>query len=132
MLRAVTAGLICLILGIQSSKKLDKRVYALRVWQQTLDKISTQCACLRLPPADILQDVPQQRDALTPEEQAWIEECLQAVLHGTQEEQERQLRYVIKRMEKALERAEEKQKQDAKLFLSLGLLGGLCILLLCL
>ena len=49
-----------------------------------------------------------------------------------QEEQERQLRYVIKRMEKALERAEEKQKQDAKLFLSLGLLGGLCIFLLCL
>lgn len=133
MLRAVIAGLICLAAGVHASQRLNGRVCALRSWQRALEKISTQCACLRLSPKDMLQELPKSHQTeLTREEKDWIAECLQTVLNGTQEEQERQLRYAIKRLEQALQTAEEKQKQDAKLFVSLGLLGGLCIFLLCL
>lgn len=136
MLRAVMAGLICLMCGLQAAHRLSGRVQALGAWQQALEKLNTQCICLRLPPTEILQNALGEqgisREYLTQEERGWIDDCLQAVLNGTQEEQERQLSYACRQMEQTLAQAQIKQRKDGGLFASLGLLGGLCIFLLCL
>lgn len=138
MLRAVTAGLICFLAGVSASQRLNQRVGDLCIWLQALERLSMQCACLRLPPAEMLQnalgDKPcdPEKYLLTREERAGIEACLKSVLNDTQEQQLRQLQYVIRQMEEALSQAQAKQNQDAKLFGSLGLLGGLCVFLLCL
>lgn len=138
MLRAVTAGLICLLAGVSASQRLGRRVCDLKSWLQALQRLSTQCTCLRLPPAEMLQNAlgDRSRDLekylLTQDERSGIEACLCSMLNDTQEQQMRQLQYVIRQMEEALSQAQDRQNQDAKLFCSLGLLGGLCIFLLCL
>lgn len=138
MLRAVTAGLICFLAGVSASQRLSRRVCDLKTWLQVLDRLSTQCACLRLPPSEMLQnalgDMPRdpQKYLLTREECAGIEACIKSVLNDTQEQQLRQLQYVIRQLEEALTRAQMKQTQDARLYGSLGLLGGLSVFLLCL
>ena len=138
MLRAVTAGLICFLAGVSASQRLNQRVRDLRIWLQALERLAAQCACLRLPPGEMLQNAlgDRTRDLkkylLTHEECAGIEACLKSVLNDTQEQQLRQLQYVIRQLEEALAQAQMKQNQDAGLFGSLGLLGGLCVFLLCL
>lgn len=136
MLRAVTAGLICLMCGLEAAQRLNGRVRELRQWQTVLDKLSTQCACLRLAPDEMLQNALNGRSVtqeyLTREERGWIDDCRKSIYDGTQEEQERQLRYAMRQLEQALAQAQEKQRRDGRLYASLGLTGGLCLFLLCL
>lgn len=131
------AGLACCIWGIYASQRLMRRTGDLRLWLDALESMQTQCSCLRLTPKEVLQNALGKQAAepaqylLTREEQAVINACLQSVMNDTKEQQERQLQYAIRRFETARVQAEKRQMQDAKLFVSLGVLGGLCVFLLC-
>lgn len=151
MLRAIMAGLVCLILGLQAALRLGRRAQALRTWHHVLESISAHCAGLSLPPGEILrlsaENMPGidalcehpagveeylQGFALTREERTLIEESLHALFDGTHQQQERQIQYACKRLEQRLLQAEEKQRQDAKLYGMLGVFGGLSVFLVCL
>ena len=137
MLRAVMAFLACFAMGLGAAQQLERRTKALRGWHSVLESMGAQCTCLRLSPKEMLRNALGDSKAapdkylLTREERQLIEACMQTLYEGTQEQQERQFKYALLRFEQLLFKAEEKQERDAKLFGTLGLLGGLCIFLLC-
>lgn len=146
MLRAVTAGLLCLLSGIAAAQRLSQRERTMRYWYLTLENLRAHCACLCLPPEELWQmsvgntslpaSIERAREEilqapLKKDEKSLLCLCLQALLEGTQEQQERQLKYACAFFEKRLAQAEEKQRQDAKLYGMLGVFGGLCIFLVC-
>ena len=147
MLRAVTAGLLCLLSGVAAAQRLSQRERTLRYWHLALENLRAHCACLCLPPKDLWQmsventplpvSVESAREAirdapLKKDEKSLLCMCIETLLDGTQEQQERQLKYACAFFEKRLAQAEEKQRQDAKLYGMLGVFGGLCIFLVCL
>ena len=146
MLRAMTAGILCLLTGFFAAQRLSQRVQLLRQWCFVLENLCANCACLRLPPEEIWQmsagntqfsqDPEEAKRALAAmhllkEEKALLSICLETLLDGTQEQQLRQMEHTCGFFEKRLSLAEEKQRQDSKLYGMLGVFGGLCIFLVC-
>ena len=137
MLRALTAGGICLMAGIERAQQLRKRARVLRAWHCALENLSASCACLRLPPEENWRSAVMQAGAETDasvlgeEECALIAMCQKALYDGMPEQQERQLRYASSRFAQLALAAQEKQDRDAGLYMSIGLLGGLCVFLMC-
>lgn len=145
MLRAVTAGLLTLLSGILAAQRVSQRARMLRLWCTALESMRSHCICLRLPPEEIWQlsageaglplaveKAESEICLLTKEEKTLLSACRKILFDGTQEQQKRQFEYACTFFEKRLARAEEKQRQDAKLYATLGIFGGLCIFLVCL
>lgn len=146
MLRAIAAGILCFLTGLFAAQRLSQRVQLLRQWCFVLENLRANCACLRLPPEEIwqlsaentqfskdLEGVKKELAALPllKEENALLLICLETLLDGTQEQQLRQMEHACGFFEKRLSLAEEKQRQDGKLYGMLGVFGGLCIFLVC-
>ena len=72
----------------------------------------------------------RQDNILSSAEKALIGQCYAAMIDGTPDQQEMQLRYAAERFRALTLQAENKQQKDAKLYGTLGLLGGLCIFLI--
>ena len=136
MLRAVTAGVICLLAGVTEAQRLGRRARVLRAWSSAFESMRAMNAGLRLPPMQIWQKATAEYGAegqdgsLSSGEQELIGQCYAAMLDGTIEQQEAQLRYAAERFRALTQQAENKQQKDAKLYGTLGLLGGLCIFLM--
>lgn len=136
MLRAVTAGVICLLAGVTEAQRLGQRVRALRAWSGAFESMRAMNSGLRLPPLQIWHKAAaehgaeQQNSMLTAGEKELIGQCCAAMLDGTIEQQEMQLRYAAERFRTLTQQAETKQQKDAKLYGVLGLLGGLCVFLM--
>ena len=137
MLRALTAGCICLVAGIERARQLCERAKTLRAWQCALENLGASCAYLRLPPEENWRSaiaqagVDMDASVLTKEERMLLVQCQKAVYDGTPQQQERQLRDAAARFAQLLKSAQEKQEKDAGLYASIGLLGGLCVFLMC-
>ena len=136
MLRAVTAGMICLLVGVTESQRLCCRVRALRAWTGAIESMRAMNAGLRMPPMEIWQKAvaehgaERQDNILSSAEKALIGQCYAAMIDGTPDQQEMQLRYAAERFRALTLQAEKKQQKDAKLYCTLGMLGGLCIFLI--
>ena len=72
----------------------------------------------------------QQNSILSSGEKELIGQCYAAMIDGTPDQQEMQLRYAAERFRALTLQAEKKQQKDAKLYCTLGMLGGLCIFLI--
>jgi len=140
MLRAVAAGVVCLVSGWQAGLRLTQRAEQLQAWQQAIDSMHTYCGCLRLSPDEIIArstahmsaSVREEAHLLTPLEQTLIKACYHVVFNGTQEEQLRQLDFARLRLQHYAENAAEKSRRDARLYTLLGVFGGMCAFLVCL
>lgn len=145
MLRAVTAGLLALLSGVTAAQQVSQRARTLRQWRTALENMRCYCICSRLQPEEIWRlsageaGLPPETEKaeseillLTKEEKTLLSACLKTLFDGTQEQQTRQFEYACAFFEKRLAQAEEKHRQDAKLYATLGVFGGLCIFLVCL
>lgn len=140
MLRAIAAGVSCLLLGLCAGRRLLRRAHRLQEWQQAMENMRTYAVCRRLPPEEMIRlsmahfsnDAPYETDPLLEKrEKELIAACLHAVLHATQEEQKRQLDFALEQFAHFVCTAEEKSGKDARLYAMLGVWGGLCIFLMC-
>lgn len=155
MLAALSAA-ACAGLGAWAGLRLARRDVRLRRWQQALLSVRAACAYARMPPARAVlagaAHIPQlktlsermesgdaaladplcglARDTLlTPAERAVLLSCWEALLRGDALEQQQAFDYALARFEAFCACAERARERNARLYVTLGCLGGACIFL---
>ena len=136
MIKALSAGAVCLVMGCAAAVRLAQRASALRSMHGALAQMETYCQCLRMPPDDIIAAVmtflpAQNRSELmqamenlpfTKEEKQLVRSVCNALYEASSEAQVRCVSFAARRFEELLCIAREKQGRDAKLYTSLGFL----------
>ena len=145
MLRAMTAGAVCLVMGCASAMRLSHRSLALRSMHAALARMETYCRCLRMTPDEIVKasmtflpaenrgEVMEKTEKLpfTKEERELVKAACDALYDASREAQVQCISFAEQRFCELLKSAQEKQSRDAGLYASLGFFGGLCVFLMC-
>ena len=154
---AVILGAVCLCLGASASARLRLRAACLRAWQRSLLAMHAACAYQRATCAQVLRAGASARpellpiaravettgaDAavlfarrgkdrlLRPEEEGVLREVMSAVAGGDRSEIGAALDYALERFGEFCRAGEKKRDADAAMYVTLGLLLGVCVFLI--
>lgn len=157
MLTAVVMGVGCVCAGCWAGLCLRQRAAHLRAWQRALANMLAACAYARSNSAQVLRAGAAEIETLLPiaravelegadaavlfermeksgflrqEEQQALLAVMRALAGGGREEQAAALRFAMERFASFCERSEKKRDADAQMYMTLGLLGGLCMFLI--
>ena len=151
MLRAIGAGAAWVALGVYAERALVRKREQLQAWLMAMKTIEIHCTCARETPREMLhagaayvkllddiapvQTQQEQKELLekagVPSDvRAVIAPALRAVMNGSQAEQAEHVRLAVSQLEMLLGTAREKCERNAKLYMSLGVWGGLCAALM--
>ncbi|MBQ7455457.1 MAG: stage III sporulation protein AB [Clostridia bacterium] len=150
-------GGLCACLGISAAWRLRARTACLRAWQRSFAAMHAACAYRRATCAQVLRagaaDRPllsaaaraveisgadagrlfrqeEQERLLRPEEKTVIVNALRAVSSGSREEMGEALAYAAERFSHFCEQSEKKRDANARMYLTLGVLSGVCVFLI--
>lgn len=154
---AVMLAALCVLLGLSAAYRLRSRNLYLRAWQRALLSMRAACAYARSSPGQILRAGAAEVGELLPlarrvetegadaeavfsarpqdrrlksEEYQVILGSLRALAHGGREEIAQALEYALERFGDFCARCDQKRREDEKLYLTLGILSGVCIFLI--
>ncbi len=157
MLAAVVMGAGCVCAGLWAGLRLRRRAAHLRAWQQALTNMHAACAYARSNSAQVLRAGAAEIGELLPiaraveldgadaavlfermeksvflhqEEQQVLLSVMRALAGGGREEQASALRFALDRFAVFCEKSETKRDADAQMYITLGLLGGMCVFLI--
>ena len=151
MLRGLIACAVCVALGMAAGGELSRKLQALRMWHAALQVMHVRCACARETPQETLragavhaktlesiadmrnmEEIRQalHKEPLPKEAVGVIVSSVQTVLNGSAQEQAQSLSFACAQLERMCAAAQEKHDRDAVLHVKLGVLGGLCMLLI--
>ena len=154
---AVILAALCALLGMTAAWRLRSRNLYLRAWQRALLSMRAACAYARSSTGQILRAGGAEADFLAPiarrvetegadaealfsalprdrrlknEEYQVIGSCLTALSHGGREEIAQALDFALERFGDFCARSDRKRQEDEKLYLTLGILSGVCVFLI--
>ena len=154
---ALIPSALCALLGLMAAYRLRARTQYLRAWQRALLTMGSACAYARASAGQILRagaaEVPslapiarrvetegadaeslfaaQSRDRrLKGEEYQVLQGVLHALAHGSREEIGQAVAYAQRRFDDFCARCDQKRREDEKLYLTLGILSGVCVFLI--
>ncbi|MBQ9197316.1 MAG: hypothetical protein IJ157_08730 [Clostridia bacterium] len=156
MFGALTAALACALLGIWAAHSLRARSRMLRAWQRALAGMYASCAYARADSAQILRagayEIPalgdlaravelngadagmlfesQKTGRLRPEEYTVLLSVMRAAASGGREEIAAAIAYAQERFRSFCEACDGKRDADARMYVTLGLLSGVCAFLI--
>ena len=157
MLGAVIGAAVCVTAGVGAARRLVARAGRLRAWQRALTAMGAACAYARADCAQILRagsgDMPcllvlargvetrgedperafraQGRDSLLrPEEETVLSAVFRAAARGGREEISAAVAYAQERFAAFCAEADRKRQADARMYVTLGVLSGLCVFLI--
>jgi len=148
-------GGVCFCLGLSACWRLRSRAALLRGWQRGLSGMYAACAYSRSTCAQILHagglpclrqlaravelngadagrlfaEMPRD-PLLRHEEETVLREAMNAVSSGSREEIAAALSYALERFRAFCADSEKKRDSDARMYMTLGLLSGLCVFLI--
>ena len=150
------AGMACALLGLWAAHGLRARSSSLRAWQRALTAMYASCAYARANCAQILRagayEVPalsgmaravelNGADAgelfesmghgrLKPEEHTVLLSVMRAMASGGREEIAAAIAYALERFRQFCAESDGRRDADARMYLTLGLLSGVCVFLI--
>ena len=154
---AVILSALCALLGISAAWRLHSRMLTLRAWQRALLSMRAACAYARSSAGQILRAGAAEVSSLAPvarrvetegadaealfaalprdqrlksEEYQVITSCLRALAHGSRQEIAQALDYALERFGDFCVQCELKRREDEKLYVTLGILSGVCVFLI--
>lgn len=151
MLRALMACAVCIALGMTAGWELSRKLKALRMWHAALQGMHVRCSCARETPQETLragavhvktlacmadmrsmEEIRQtlHKEPLPEEAVGVIVSSVQAVLNGNAQEQVQSLSFACAQLERLCVAAQKQHDRDAVLYVKLGVLGGVCMLLI--
>lgn len=157
MFGPLTLALACAALGAAAARRLRARSACLRAWQRALTAMYASCAYARSGCAQILRaggyEVPDLRDAaravelegadaarlfesrgrgrlLRPEEWTVLLSALRALSGGGREEISAAIAYALDRFGQFCRDSDRRRDADARMYVTLGVLSGVCVFLI--
>ncbi len=154
---ALILAALCAMLGISAAYRLRSRMLTLRAWQRALLSMRAACAYARSSAGQILRAGAAEAGCLLPiarrvetegadaealfaalprdhrlknEEHQVLLNVLRAVAHGSRPEIAQALDYALERFGDFCARCDQKRREDEKLYLTLGILAGVCVFLI--
>lgn len=154
---AVIPAALCALLGVTAAYRLRTRTQYLRSWQRALLAMRAACAYARASAGQILRAGAAEVPSLSPiarqvetegadaealfaamprdrrlknEEYQVLQSVLQALAHGSREEIGQAVEYALMRFGDFCARCDQKRREDEKLYLTLGILSGVCVFLI--
>lgn len=147
MERAVIGCGICILWGTASAYQLAHNAKVLLQWLYALEAMRVHSTCARETPKQVflagaghaavlekiaktenLQEIEQllKTENLPPDAQTIVFAALKAVWDGALEEQEEKLRFAVSQVSLLWRTAQEKCSSSVRLYMTLGILSGLC------
>lgn len=153
----VVMAVLCACWGLAAGLRLRARAATLRAWQRSLFSMHAACAYARSTCAQVLRagvaDTPllagiahqvelsgadaaalfEQVDTsrlLRAEEREVLRQCMQAIAGGSREEMAASLQYAAQRFEGFCQASERKRDADTRVYVTLGVLCGVCVFLI--
>lgn len=157
MLVPLTLGAACALIGLMAALRLRRRSACLRAWQRALTAMYASCAYARSDCGQILRAGAYEAPALLPiaravetagadagrlfeadapdrllraEERAVLLSVMRALANGNREEITAAIAYALERFRMFCVDCDGKRDADARLYMTLGLLSGVCVFLI--
>ena len=154
---ALILAALCAMLGISAAYRLRSRMLTLRAWQRALLSMRAACAYARSSAGQILRAGAAEAGCLLPiarrvetegvdaeslfaaqprdrrlkgEEYQVVQGVLHALAHGSREEIGQAVAYAQRRFDDFCARCDQKRGEDEELYLTLGILAGVCVFLI--